>query len=463
MVQLCRKIKDLGKSLLTWDRAVFKGRRRELEEVRLAMQTLLQKPHNDSDQSEKLQLCQRLNELMSIDEVYWRQRSRAIWLKDGDRNSKFFHKSASNRRKKNKLKGLYDRQGVWQNTPQGIEEVVISYFQDLFARQEPDLVAQNTVLQTIQPRVTSEMNQTLLAPYSMEEVKVALFQMHPSKAPGPDGMSPFFFQKYWDLVGAEVSNAVISFLTTKDMPHDLNFTNVVLIPKVKEVQYMTELHTIALCNVVYKIASKVLANKLKTFLPKIVSLEQSAFVPIRYSFMINGIAKGFVTPHRGLRQGDPISPYLFLLCVEGLSALIANSVEGGKWKGLQEVASGQQVNLQKSSVVFSGSVLPDSQRSLAEELGMQDEDLRMFRSPDLNKVSDLFLSPRVWNVNLLQELFPRHIVSKILAFPISSRGHHDRWLWSEDKKGKFTVKSAYHLARKPVLDHEVTPNPSSLL
>ncbi|KAL6209655.1 hypothetical protein ACLB2K_020595 [Fragaria x ananassa] len=317
----------------------------------------------------------------------------------------FIEVRASNRRKKNKLKGLYDRLGVWQNTPQGIEEVVISYFHDLFVRQEPDLVAQNTVLQTIQPRVTSEMNQTLLAPYLMEEVKVALFQMHPSKAPGPDGMSPFFFQKYWDLVGVEVSNAVISFLTKKDMPHDLNFTNVVLIPKVKEVQYMTELRPIALCNVVYKIASKVLANRLKTFLPEIVSLEESAFVPdrlildntlvaselahymhklkrgkegfmalkldiskaydrlewdflqkimlklgfdqnwvdlimhclstVRYSFMINVIAKDFVTPHRGLRQGDPISPYLFLLCAEGLSALIASSVEGGKWKRLQ--------------------------------------------------------------------------------------------------------------------------------
>ncbi|KAL6208609.1 hypothetical protein ACLB2K_019558 [Fragaria x ananassa] len=192
MVQLCRKIKDSSKSLRQWDHLVFKGRRKELEE-----------------------------------------RSQAIWLKDGDRNSKFFHRSALNRRKKNKLKGLFDRHGVWQNTPQGIENVVISNFQDLFARQEPNTVAQNQVLQTIQPRVTSVINQILTAPYWLEEVKDALFQMHPSKALGPDGISPFFFQKYWDLVGVEVSNAVISFLTTKDMPHDLNYTNVVLIPKVK--------------------------------------------------------------------------------------------------------------------------------------------------------------------------------------------------------------------------------------
>lgn len=70
----------------------------------------------------------------------------------------------------------------------------------------------------------------------MEEVKIALFQMHQSKAPCPDGMSPFFFRWYWDLLGTDVSNAIIHFLTTREMSYDLNFTHVVLIPKVKEPQ-----------------------------------------------------------------------------------------------------------------------------------------------------------------------------------------------------------------------------------
>ncbi|KAK9932944.1 hypothetical protein M0R45_020163 [Rubus argutus] len=110
---------------------------------------------------------------------------------------------------------------------------------------------------------------------------IALFQMNPSKAPGPDGMSPFFFQKYWDLVGTDIGNAVIHFLTTKSMPHDLNFTHVVLIPKIKEPQDMSHLCPIVLCNVIYKIASKVLANRLKVFLPQIIAPEHSAFVPDR--------------------------------------------------------------------------------------------------------------------------------------------------------------------------------------
>lgn len=65
------------------------------------------------------------------------------------------------------------------------------------------------------------------------------------------------------------------------MPHDLNFTHVVLIPKVKEPQDMSQLRPIALCNVIYKIASKVLANWLKVFLPDIITPQQSAFVPDR--------------------------------------------------------------------------------------------------------------------------------------------------------------------------------------
>ncbi|XP_024196036.1 uncharacterized protein LOC112199223 [Rosa chinensis] len=168
-----------------------------------------------------------------------------------------------------------------QDFPKGIEDVVVNYFQQIFASQESNLEAQDVVLQSIDVRVTTEMNDSLLAPYTVEEIKEALFQMHPYKAPRPDGMSPFFFQKYWDLVGSEVCHAVISLLTTKDMPQGLNFTHVVLIPKVKEVQTMSQLQPIALCNVVYKIASKVLANRLKAFLPRIISQQQSAFVPDR--------------------------------------------------------------------------------------------------------------------------------------------------------------------------------------
>lgn len=131
---------------------------------------------------------------------------------------------------------------------------------------------------------------------------------------------------------------------------------------------------------------------------------------VRYSFLINGEPRGFVTPSRGLRQGDPLSPYLFILCAEGLSALISQFVGTGQLQGLQicdgapvishllfaddsllytqatphdclivkyiletyEHASGQQINLQKSNVVFSGSVCPHLRQSLTQILGVEE-------------------------------------------------------------------------------------------
>ena len=129
---------------------------------------------------------------------------------------------------------------------------------------------------------------------------------------------------------------------------------------------------------------------------------------VRYSFLINGKPCGYVIPHRGLRQGDPLSPYLFLLCAEGLSALINYAVRSRLWHGLRicdgapsishllfaddsmlyarasvqdcvvinrilqvyKDASGQQVNLQKSSMVFSENVRPSDRTILSDLLGM---------------------------------------------------------------------------------------------
>ena len=115
--------------------------------------------------------------------------------------------------------------------------------------------------------VTSEMNHDLHRPFSNEEVRVALFQMHPSKAPGPDGMSALFYQKYWHIVGDDITHAVLDFLQSGNMLGCIKFTHIVLIPKVISPEFMSQFRPIILCNVIYKIASKVLVNRMKPILP----------------------------------------------------------------------------------------------------------------------------------------------------------------------------------------------------
>ena len=108
-----------------------------------------------------------------------------------------------------------------------------------------------------------------------------VFQMGPTKALGPDGMNALFYQKFWHIVGNDVMNAVLDFLNNGVMLPNLNHPNIVLIPKVKNPEKMSKYRLISLCNVVYKIISKVLANRLKQVLPDIISPTQSAFVPGR--------------------------------------------------------------------------------------------------------------------------------------------------------------------------------------
>ena len=105
--------------------------------------------------------------------------------------------------------------------------------------------------------------------------------MGPIKAFGPDGMNALFYQKFWHIVGENVVNAVLDYLHFGVMGPDINHTNIVLIPKIKSPERMSNIRLTSLCNVIYKIISKVLANRLIQILPSVMSSTQSAFVSRR--------------------------------------------------------------------------------------------------------------------------------------------------------------------------------------
>lgn len=212
-----------------------------------------------------LMLKKEINSLMDKEERMWRQRSRTLYLKDGDRNTRFFHCRATQRRHKNLITGIKSQSNIWCTKPNEVSNIFLEYFQQLFTSSNSSIAVSD--LDSIPRIVTTEMNETLTASFQAWEVEVALKQMAPLKAPGPDGMPPLFYQNFWELVKGDVIHDILFFLNSGSLPLSLNHTFITLIPKIKNPENVTEFRPISLCNVLYKIFSKVLANRLKRVLP----------------------------------------------------------------------------------------------------------------------------------------------------------------------------------------------------
>ncbi|WCJ29809.1 Retrovirus-related Pol polyprotein from type-1 retrotransposable element R2 [Euphorbia peplus] len=295
-------------------------------------------------------------------------------------------------------------------------------------------------------------------------------------------MPALFYQSYWNLIGADVQSFILEFFNSGIMPDSLNHTLVCLIPKKSKPTSMKDLRPISLCNVLYKLISKVLANRLKRVLSDVIDPAQSAFVSgrlitdnaliafelfhtmkhrilssrgnfalkldmskaydrvewsflervmkqmrfphsfiklimsclssVSFSFLINGKAAGYMIPSRGLRQGDPLSPYLFVLCAEALSALTRRSEMRKEIHGVKasrygpsvshllfaddslffaraamdechsikqilscyENASGQRINFDKTEIIFSKNVSSEMRANIRNFLEVKEVD-----------------------------------------------------------------------------------------
>ncbi len=412
MYRVSQKIKQCRILLLNWNRSQVRVTPRLIEDKKKRLYQMECLPNGSYDSEAVNRLRREVNILQEKEEIMWRQRSRISWLQEGDRNTKYFHACASQRKRTNNIARLRDSDGQWQTDQGVIGTMAVDYFQNLFTTSSPHAISE--VTSQVDPVVSEEMNEILLTSFTEDEIRQALFQMSPSKAPGPDGMTALFFQKYWNIVGPDVIDAVLDFLNTGKMLSSINFTNIVLIPKVKSPANMTQFRPISLCNVLYKIVSKVLVNRMKVILPRVISDSQSAFVSGRmitdnviisfevlhylknlrgghnyqmaakldmskaydrvewdylkamllqlgfhqqwvglimecvmspsFSVMVNGDPTGYIKPSRGLRQGDPLSPYLFLICAEGLSALMRKAEQDNVIRGISICRGGTRVS-----------------------------------------------------------------------------------------------------------------------
>jgi hypothetical protein len=185
--ELQAKLLSTAMALKGWGNSSFGAVRTELRGLRKKLQELRMDTGRSDPTYEEKKVEERIAELGHREEIMWRQRARIQWLAEGDKNTRIFHHKASMRRKKNKIDKLTRADGSVCENVNELEQMAHDFYEDLYKSE--NTIGIEEVLSHVPRKVNGEMNETLNAAYTEEEVKTTLFQIFPSKAPGPDGCS----------------------------------------------------------------------------------------------------------------------------------------------------------------------------------------------------------------------------------------------------------------------------------
>ncbi|GJR11897.1 RNA-directed DNA polymerase, eukaryota [Tanacetum coccineum] len=344
---------------------------------------------------ERLEILNKIYSLTNTESCELAQKAKVQWAVEGDENTKFFHGIINKRRNNLAIRGI-TAEGMWSDDPNIVKKEFFSHFQNRFeaprsSRLHLDMQFPN--------KLSRDQSADLERIFSKEEIKQAVWDCGLDKSPGPDGFTFGFYRRFWNLIECDVEEAVIHFYKNGFCHKGGNSSFIALIPKKQGANMVNDFRPISLIGSLYKIITKLLANRLAFVINELVSDCQSAFISKRHildgPFILNEVihwckakkknsmifkvdfekafdsvrwdfledvmknfgfgprwcdwimsclksSKGSVlvngspTPefhfYKGLKQGDPLSPFLFILVMETLHLSFENVVKAGLFK-----------------------------------------------------------------------------------------------------------------------------------
>ena len=217
--------------------------------------------------------------ILAKEEIFWRPKSREKWLDDEDWNTKFFHHSTILNREKIKIVKIKDTSDTITEDLVKISKILVNHFQNILNNYDySNKIVQTCMLEVIHRIATKDDNRKLNKHFSLEEVRLAFFDSHLDKSLGLDDFHTFFYQKCWDILGEDLWKAIEASRNGGSFFSEINHTFLTLIPKKEELDYLGNFRPISLSNTIYKIFAKILVNKLKYLLPKIIFENKISFV-----------------------------------------------------------------------------------------------------------------------------------------------------------------------------------------
>ncbi|XP_026378425.1 uncharacterized protein LOC113272845 [Papaver somniferum] len=320
--------------------------------------------------------------------VILKMKSRVTWLEDGDQNTRFFHNSIRLRRSQNTISELKVSNDTTLFLQDEIKDFIFNHYQSKF--NGGDVNIDPSIFDIDHESISSAESAFMDAIPSLEEVKVAVFDLGDDSAPGPDGFTGSFYRQCWDIISRDLFNAIANCWAMRKIPNGINSSFIVLIPKNNKSDVIKYYQPIGLSNFFFKIITKIMATRLGTVLNKLISEEQVEFMKGRNIHKNIALACELINEISTERKHGNV----------GLKLDIAQSFDTVRWDFIAEIfrqygfsnswctgnlhslqnlknmlvlyqhASGQCVNYAKSKFYYGGGTLSRA-IAISNYLGME--------------------------------------------------------------------------------------------
>lgn len=208
---------------------------------------------------------------------FWKQKACVRWLKEGDANTRHFHSIVKGKRLNLRIQQIRSSAGVVCTAPDDIMAEAVSFYKSLFAREPTNNY--DDILRHILTLVSSEDHAYLTHIPFPEEVKSAVWNLDPHSAAGPDGFNGNFYRSCWSIIQTDVIKAVHEFFLGVPQPTVMANALITLIPKKHSPATFSDFCPICLTNFLSKVCTRIVASRLSTLLPRLISPEQTGFLP----------------------------------------------------------------------------------------------------------------------------------------------------------------------------------------
>ncbi|XP_013678980.1 uncharacterized protein LOC106383417 [Brassica napus] len=269
MFSFSQKLKLLKKEILDINREHFSNleeRLKEAHSVLVSFQNQILVDPSPLLAAGEREANKKWVTLALAEERFLEQRSRVNWSANGNMNTAVFHRMVASRRATNQIHYLMDLGGNRLSELVDIKSHCVSYYEEFFGAEMPAL---------------SSASLDQISSSDCRRCEKEIFSLPRNKMPGPDGYTGEFYRKTWDVIGPYLTRAVLEFFSSGKLLKQWNCTFISLIPKRVGADKLVDFRPISLCNVVYKVISKILARRLQDITPTMVSSTQSAFIKDR--------------------------------------------------------------------------------------------------------------------------------------------------------------------------------------